>query len=115
MSYGQLYNKFREQYNNSTDMNAAQHYVQSLDFVNSISNSLQEYAFKKGINISDPNYFKDMAWAGLMETTAFTQLPQSDKERISSRLEVEATNSAKYGISPLGGRTLCNPPLAIEQ
>ena len=114
LSYGQLYNKFRQQYNNSTDMNAAQHYVQSLDFVNSISNSLQEYAIKKGINISDPNYFKDMAWAGLMETTAFTQLPQADKERISSRLEVEATNSAKYGISPLGGNTLCNPPIAVE-
>lgn len=80
-------------YNN---WNAVHHEEFARSLVGSIAISLQEYAVNKGYNITDPNYFNDMAWGGLSGTTAFNQMSLAEKNRINNLLSSEQSG---YNLS----------------
>lgn len=64
--------------------------------VNNVASALKEYSILKGYVINDPNYFNDMAWAGLIETATFQNLSESDKNRMKNLFSSEQTG---YNLS----------------
>ena len=59
-------------------------------WIGDIAWSLREYGIKKGYNLSN-QFYMDMAWGGLTETSAFLTLPLADRIRILNTVQVELT------------------------
>jgi hypothetical protein len=77
-------------------------------FLNDIAVELRNFANASGYNVNalGDQFFKDMAWGGLHETSLFEAKPQTEKNRIFARIQDELTGkNQKYGnsnSSPLG-------------
>lgn len=58
--------------------------------IDQIALSLKEYGEFKGYNLSN-QFYEDMAWGGLQDTSLYQALPIGDKNRISDVLAIELT------------------------
>jgi hypothetical protein len=64
--------------------------------VNDVAISLEEYGKAKGYNLSS-QFYKDMAWGGLQDTSTFKGLSTSDKKRILDTIAIELTGRDTNG------------------
>jgi hypothetical protein len=62
--------------------NASQHEEMVNNYINLIAQSVFQYATAKGYGNVTFNYCKDLAWAGLEKTIAFSKLSGPDQQRI---------------------------------
>tara|TARA_B110000208_G_scaffold24728_3_gene31832 strand:+ start:1341 stop:2729 length:1389 start_codon:yes stop_codon:yes gene_type:complete len=58
--------------------------------VKSVAVALESYGINKGFNLSK-QFYEDMSWAGLQETSTFKALPSSDQKRILDTIATELT------------------------
>jgi len=102
MSYVNLINQYATQFNNNRN-DIDHHIFAQNNIINHISQALMEYGALKGYTLSQ-QFCDDMAWAGLIGTSAFNGLPQSQQDRIRSRLEAETFNNNNnlLNLSPVG-------------
>ena len=56
--------------------------------VKSVAVALESYGINKGFNLSK-QFYEDMSWAGLQETSTFKALPSSDQKRILDTIATE--------------------------
>jgi hypothetical protein len=71
------------------NQNVSQHNQMVANYVSGIADMLETYANNNGITSPDPNrtlenYCRDLAWSGLMETSAYLAKSQSDRARIKA-------------------------------
>ena len=88
----------------------SQHEQMALSYVNHIASALQEY--QTGVPVlsrqSPQLYFLDLAWAGLLGTPAYNNLPNVDRTRIELQWVAETTNQPatanRQTAAPVGTR-----------
>lgn len=78
------------------DLNFVQHQQIAKNLVPSIALALENYGVANGYDLSK-QFYQDMAWAGLQETTAFNALPEADKKRILDTILTELTGKDSDG------------------
>lgn len=105
MSYVNLINQYSAQFNNNRN-DIDHHLFAQNNIINHISQALMEYGTLKGYTLSQ-QFCDDMAWAGLIGTSAFSGLPQNQQDRIRSRLEAETFNTSNnlLNLNPVGHQT----------
>ncbi len=74
--------------NNATINTSVQHDLMADHFIGSIASALQTFASSRGIEVTMQDC-KDIAWTGLTATTLFTNLSQTDRDRIQKALDAE--------------------------
>jgi len=86
-------------------MNDAQHNQFIRDnMVDNIALALKHYGQLKGYNLDD-QYYENLAWAGLQETTNYeNQLSSSQRNQIELMLEAERTGMPNGSVNPNGTR-----------
>ena len=102
-SYVNLINQYSIQFN-TTNVNDLHHIVFAQNNITSfISQALMEYGASNGFSLTQ-QYCDDMAWAGLLGTQAYNNLPQTQRGRIESRLQAETfnNNNNPLGTNPVG-------------
>jgi hypothetical protein len=83
------------------------------EFVNDIATELRNYAASVGYNVGalGDQFFMDMAWGGLHETTVFGTKDINVQNKINARINAELTgNTQVYGnsnVQPMGSMA-CN-------
>jgi len=77
--------------------NDVHHEEYARSIVNEIALSLQEFGDSRGYNNLDLNYYKDLAWGGLEDTSAFMALSPSEQQRIKDIIRVELTKKDSDG------------------
>ncbi|MCF8713431.1 hypothetical protein JM658_01200 [Joostella atrarenae] len=76
--------------------NSVHHEEIARSIVKDIATSLKEYGAAKGYNLPD-QFYEDMSWAGLQNTTTFNNLPLSDQKRILNVISIELTKKDTNG------------------
>ncbi|MEY5068642.1 MAG: hypothetical protein RLZ47_504, partial [Bacteroidota bacterium] len=104
------YSKMVDEWEIYFNWNDVHHEEFARSIVNQISIALSEYANLKGYDISNPDYFNDMAWGGLTETSTFKKLSHDQQMRIKNLLSSEQTgfNLENEHVGINGIRTRCN-------
>ncbi|WKB80389.1 hypothetical protein QYR09_11570 [Cellulophaga lytica] len=64
--------------------------------VNDVAISLQEYGKNNGYNLTS-QFYSDMAWGGLQNTSTFKGLPANDRKRILDTIAIELTGKDVNG------------------
>ncbi|MEJ7780710.1 MAG: hypothetical protein WKF68_14095 [Daejeonella sp.] len=109
ISSGKTYNDLIIMYlDDFGNTGTTQHNLMVTAFREDIGHALEEYGASKGYTML-PGYYQDLAWGGLMKTTTYTDLSQTDKDRIYSRLTTEQYGVDKDGnpSTQLGAATNC--------
>ncbi|AMQ00916.1 hypothetical protein AY601_4065 [Pedobacter cryoconitis] len=90
ISAQQTYSQYFEAYNKSTrpDLNDLQHNEMVRNFIGSVAGNLISYGKNQGYNLPDQFYY-DLSWGGLQETSAFKNLTPDVQKRILNVIKIE--------------------------
>ncbi|MFN7275009.1 MAG: hypothetical protein ACK5VF_08010, partial [Bacteroidota bacterium] len=80
-------------------MNKTQHQDIVNRYKDMIASALLEFAKARGIENIDIEYCKDLAWSGTMDSKAFEDLKDDDKERIIDRVNAEKDPMRNKGLN----------------
>lgn len=70
------------------DLNTIHHDEMVRSLVKNIGDALEDYGKAEGYNLTS-QFYHDLAWGGLNETSAFKALPTAERERIHNTLAIE--------------------------
>ncbi|WP_188409679.1 hypothetical protein, partial [Mucilaginibacter phyllosphaerae] len=103
-TYPQLYNEWL----NAKDANVAHHDEIVRSFMSNIGASLKAYGISQGYKLTD-QFYNDLAWGGLQETSTFKKLSQTDKDRIINTIMGEQSGTDSNGdyATPKGKSSGC--------
>lgn len=92
------YSQYVEDYNTTahSDMNEAQHNEIVRNFVGSVAGNLMTYGKNQGYDLPDQFYY-DLSWGGLQETSAFKNLSQDVQQRIKDVIKIEQSGEDTNG------------------
>lgn len=89
------YPKMVEDYGRLNNWNDVHHEEIARSLVTSIGLSLEEYGKSQGYNLSS-QFYKDLAWGGLQETSEFkNRLSSVEKDRINDVIQIELLGKDK--------------------
>jgi hypothetical protein len=103
------YSQMVEDWNTYQNWPDVHHEEFARSLVTGIADALEEYGNERGY-VLDRQFYEDMSWAGLHNTTAFQRLPQSTRNRILNRIAVELTGKNINGVTTTqqGSHAGCN-------
>jgi hypothetical protein len=91
------YPEYFEKYTmNKANNNIYQHNEFTKSFISDLGVALKEYGEKMGYNLSN-QFYNDLAWGGLEETTTFTEKKETEKKRIRDIFSIE-----HFGVDYMG-------------
>lgn len=98
MAAQKTYSQYVEDYNTTAhhDMNIAQHDELVRNFVGSVAVNLMTYGKNQGYNLPDQFYY-DLSWGGLQETSAFKNFSQAVQQRIQDVIKIEQSGEDTNG------------------
>ena len=82
------------------DWNKLHHEEIARSIVNDVALALEEYGKSDGYNLPS-QFYQDMAWGGLQDTTTFKNLPFADQQRILNVISTELTGADTNGNAKL--------------
>jgi hypothetical protein len=82
------------------DWNKLHHEEIARSIVNEVALALEEYGKSNGYNLPS-QFYQDIAWGGLKDTTTFKNLPFADQQRILNVISTELTGADTNGNAKL--------------